>query len=66
VNLFTEDEQEAVLRCIALVEQGCGQVAETLPSGRTAFAFRMRPDLIGWDVRKNRRFPAADWRTDTG
>jgi hypothetical protein len=57
MNRLSEDEQEAALRCIMLVEQGCGQVTETLPSGKTAFAFRQRPDRIGWGVNKRRPVP---------
>jgi hypothetical protein len=54
MNRLTEDEQEAVVRCIMHVERHGGQADEDLPNGKTAYAHQKPADRIGWGVEKRR------------
>jgi hypothetical protein len=54
MNRLTEDEQEAVLRCIMQVAVNGGQAAEDLQNGKTTYAHRKPADRIGWGVERRR------------
>jgi hypothetical protein len=54
MNRLTEDEQEAVVRCIMHVERHGGQAAEDLPNGKTAYAHQKPADTIDWGVGRRR------------
>jgi len=60
MNRLTEDEQEAVVRCIMHVERHGGQAIEDLQNGKTAYAHQKPADRIGWGVERQ-RFSFA-WR----
>jgi hypothetical protein len=64
MNLLTEDQQEAAIRCIVQVDHHGGQASETLPTGDTAYAYRKSADCIAWGLKRSGHPSRIDWSAE--